>query len=136
MKRPYRALRIIGTVYKVLGVIVAVLTIVVVVGMFGMSVFGGAMGHMWGSDGAGRMMGGLLGGAFGALGVLLYGGVIAVSLYGIGEGVYLLLALEANTRETSAALKALAPQAGTGLIGGSSPGSDVAPAGAPPDPEI
>jgi hypothetical protein len=109
MEKRYRALRTIGTIYKILGIITGALTILVVIGICGTSVLGGtALGN------AGRdygnslmpygMMGGALGGILGSLIVVLYGGTLTITLYGFGEGVYLLLALEENTRATTTLL--------------------------------
>ena len=44
------------------------------------------------------LFGGALGGLLGSLVVLIYGGGIALTLYAAGEGVFLLLAVEENTR--------------------------------------
>jgi len=41
----------------------------------------------------------------GALFLSLYGGMIAISLYGLGEGVDLIIALEENTRKTTELLE-------------------------------
>ena len=110
MEKRYQALRVIGTVYKVLGGIVGVLTIVLVIGICLTSVLGGAA-----MDSIGREFGthtsftGMLGGVFGGIvmgiGAIIYGGGMAITLYAAGEGVYLLLAMEENTRATSQLLQ-------------------------------
>ena len=106
MEKRYTALRIIGTIYKVLGGIVAAVTLLLVLGICLASLLGGAAVERlaWTLD-AYRGMAGFLGSALGGLlaGVLaaIYGGAIAVTLYGFGEGIYLLLAIEENTRATA-----------------------------------
>ena len=111
MEKRYQALRVIGTVYKVLGGIVGVLTIVLVIGICLTRVLGGAA-----MDSIGREFGthtsftGMLGGVFGGIivmgiGAIIYGGGMAITLYAAGEGVYLLLAMEENTRATSQLLQ-------------------------------
>jgi len=110
MEQRYRALRIIGTVYKVLGGIVGILTLILLVGICASSVLGGAaIGSIAGDLGDGSGMSGLFSGIFGgailSLFVILYGGILAVTLFGFGEGIYLLLALEENTRATASMLR-------------------------------
>ncbi len=111
MEKRYMALRTIGTIYKVLGVLVGALTILAVLGICASSVLGGAVADQFGYELGRRGMGfgGLFGGVFGGLLVsffaILYGGGMAVTLYALGEGVYLLLALEENTRKTVALLQ-------------------------------
>ena len=105
MKKHYQALRVIGTIYKVLGGIVGVITILLVLGICATSVLGGAamdtLGREFGGDtGFAGLFGGLLGGLIGGVLAIIYGGGLAVTLYAAGEGVYLLLALEENTRAT------------------------------------
>jgi len=110
MERKYGALRFVGTVYKVVGIIIAVLTLLAVVGMCLFSVLGGtAMGGIGRELGRNTAFGGFLsstvGGAIGAFFTILYGGGLALTLYAIGEGIYLLLALEENTRLTAELLQ-------------------------------
>ncbi|MFN2157867.1 MAG: hypothetical protein ACK2UX_21755 [Anaerolineae bacterium] len=111
MERKYGALRFVGTVYKVVGIIIAVLTLLAVVGVCLFSVLGGAaMGGIGRELGRNTAFSGFLsstvGGAIGAFFTILYGGGLALTLYAIGEGIYLLLALEENTRLTAELLQA------------------------------
>ncbi len=108
----YQALRTIGTIYKVLGVIAGVLTILLVLGFCGFSVLGGSLmsslRNSYGYGGGpsfGGAFGGLVGGLIGSIVLIIYGGAISVTLYAFGEGVYLLLALEENTRATAQLLQ-------------------------------
>ena len=116
MEKRFRALRIIGTIYKALGLIAASLTTIVAVASCLTSVLGGAaLGNLPNQLGDSSQVTGLLGGALGGILVslvaIIYGGGISVTLYALGEGVYLLLALEENTRATAGTLRALAPPA-------------------------
>jgi hypothetical protein len=87
MEQRYTALRTIGSVYKVLGIIAGAVTLLTVLGI-------------------GSFLGGFLGGGFlGILVMLIFGGGIALTLYATGEGMFLLLALEENTRVTATALQ-------------------------------
>ena len=119
MEMKFKVLRLVGSVYKVLGIISAVLTLILALGICLVSLLGGAMmdqvqrelGRTMGPLG---MLGGAAGGAIAAGFVLIYGVVMTLVLYGAGEGIYLLLALEENTRTTAILLQQY-----------SDPGSDV-----------
>jgi hypothetical protein len=110
MEKRYAALRTIGTVYKVLGGIAGVVTVLLVIGACLTSILGGAtadrLSRQLGTDvGLGGLFGGVLGGVLLSLFVVLYGGGVALTLFAAGEGIYLLLALEENTRATAMALQ-------------------------------
>ncbi len=106
MEKRYVSLRIIGTIYKIAGGIVGAITILLVLGICITSLLGGAaldsFSRQFGRDPGGfvGVFSGFLGGIIGSLLAILYGGGLAVTLYALGEGVYLLLALEENTRAT------------------------------------
>lgn len=102
MEKRYRALRTIGTIYKVLGAIAGILTILVVLGICATSVLGGAALNQFGQDLTGLgMFEGILGGLIFSLILVLNGGLISLTLYSLGEGIYLFLAIEENTRYTA-----------------------------------
>lgn len=109
MEKKYKALRTIGTIYKGLGIIAGILTVLVTVAFCATSIFGGAVFDMMNAGRDGMGLGGVFGGAFGgivfALGALIYGGGAAITLYALGEGVYLLIDLEENTRSTNLLLR-------------------------------
>ncbi len=50
------------------------------------------------------MLGGVVGGVIISLVTILLGGIYAVTIYALGEAVYLLIALEENTHLTAAML--------------------------------
>jgi hypothetical protein len=67
MKKQYKALRIIGTIYKVFGIISGVITILIALGLCATSVLGGATmsslrNNLGGNTGVAGLFGGLLGG--------------------------------------------------------------------------
>jgi hypothetical protein len=109
MEKRYAALRLIGSVYKILGIIVGVLTILMVLGLCATSIFGssilGEIGRQYGSGNAMGGAGGIVLGLLMSLGAIIYGGGMAVTLYALGEGIYLLIALEENTRATALLLQ-------------------------------
>ena len=110
-KKRFGILRLIGSIYKVLGIIVAVITLLAAIAVCATSVLGGAaleqfMGNVqqygrgpWG------MMGGMAGGVIGGIGIILSGLATAICLYAGGELIFLLLALEENTRITARLLE-------------------------------
>jgi hypothetical protein len=109
MEKRYRALRTIGTIYKVLAAIVAVITLLSILGLCATSILGG-VGQAAFSRGSGAgVFGGLFGGVLGALIFsvvgIIYGGAVSLTLYAVGEGIDLLLALEENTRITAMLLQ-------------------------------
>lgn len=108
MEHKYNALRIVGMLYKALGAIVGIITIISILGFCVMSVFGGAamssMSNQLGFD-TGGMAGALVAGLVFTLFAILYGGGIAITLYAFGEGISLLIAMEENTRLSSQLLQ-------------------------------
>ncbi len=101
MQRQYTTLKAIAVIFKVLGIIVAIVTI-----------FGALLACLGGAaiSNAGRLNGfpnATTGGGviFLAIIALIYGGIVALFLYAAGEGIYLMLALEANTRQTATLLQ-------------------------------
>lgn len=107
-EKRYGALRIIGTIYKVLGIVVGVITVLGALGSCLSSLLGGAaLGGLGEDVGGGLFAGGasLLLGLLIAVVSLIYGGAVAVSLYALGEGVFLFISLEENTRRTTELLE-------------------------------
>ena len=106
MERRYRVLRTIGSIYKVLGIVVGALTLLSLLGICATSLLG------FGGAALDSGMRGILGGAGGPVGAIvfaifavLYGGGVAVTMYAFGEGIDLFIALEENTRATAALLE-------------------------------
>ncbi|BAJ65001.1 hypothetical protein [Anaerolinea thermophila] len=113
MEKRFKVLRFMGTLYKILGVINGVVTLILAVGICAVSVLGGASMAdfareygMHGTEVFGALGGVLLGG-----GVLILGGLSAVFVYALGEGVYVLIAIEENTRAAAMRLQAPIPPA-------------------------
>jgi hypothetical protein len=109
MERKFPALRIIGTIYKVLGVIAGLGALLTAIGICVTAFAGGAAAdtavRQFGGDIGFGLFGGVLSGLiFGGV-VLLYGAVISVTMYGLGEMVFLLITLEENTRTTARLLE-------------------------------
>ncbi|MBE0409183.1 MAG: hypothetical protein IBX69_05555 [Anaerolineales bacterium] len=110
MEKRYKALRFIGTLYKVLGVILLILTVLGAIGICGASIWGGVAFDTIGRDlGVNPDFANLFGNALDGLIVgflmLLYFGFISLTTYAFGEGIYLLLAMEENTRASSLLLQ-------------------------------
>jgi predicted lipid-binding transport protein (Tim44 family) len=108
MAKRYSALRTIGAIYRVFGIIVGVLTALAAIGVCLFSILAGASA----AEMAPRIFGvlsGAFGGVLGAVAIIIYGGLIAVGLYAFGEAVEVFLALEENTRLTAESIRALFP---------------------------
>jgi hypothetical protein len=105
MEKRYQALHILSTVYKVLGAIAAGITVLAILGVCAASVLSGTTLSRFGREFGLPMISGIFGGLLGIVFLLIYGGGIAITLYAMGEGINLLLDLEANTRETAALLR-------------------------------
>ena len=111
MEKRYKVLRTIGTIYKILGIVAAVITVLALLASCAMIFFGSSalsdlsrqLGREFGNMPY-RMMGTVFGGLLAAVSAIIYGGGLALSLYALGEGVYLFIAIEENTRTTAALL--------------------------------
>jgi hypothetical protein len=111
MEKRYGALRTIAAIYKVLGAIAGILTLLAALAICAIAVLGGsALIQQLGGDMPGATNLGLfssaLGGLIVAVLVILYGGFAAGTLFALGQGMDLLLALEENTRATAMVLQA------------------------------
>ena len=105
VEKRYGALRIIGTIYKVMGVIVLILTVAgIVLSFLSALAVGSLTGYGYGSPYTIALPTGLIGAAIGAAISLIVGGGMALTLYAFGEAIYLLIALEENTRATAVLL--------------------------------
>ena len=103
MDRRYTALRTIATIYKIFGVIVAVITVLSTLGVCASILLGGStLSDLGGFGDSGPAM--IIGGLVLILSTILGGGGMALTFYALGEGINLLIALEENTRMTAAML--------------------------------
>jgi hypothetical protein len=110
VERKFKVLRFIGSVYKTLGIVSAVLTLIAALALCLISLLGSGLldqlrAQLGGAAGALGTLGGAAEGVIVASFVLIYGVVMTLMLYGAGEGIYLLLALEENTRATAITLQ-------------------------------
>jgi hypothetical protein len=110
MEKRYKVLRFIGSLYKVLGVILLTITIIGAAGICGASIWGGVafetIGRDFGADpNFANFFNSVFGGVFVGFFLLLYGGFMSLATYAFGEGIYVLLALEENTRASSLLLQ-------------------------------
>jgi hypothetical protein len=103
VEKRFRALRFIGTLFKVLAWIVLVGSIIVALFL----VIGGASNGL-GSSGSQLVPGvdlqGALAGIIGGLVAILGGLVYFLMLYAVAESIYVILSIEENTRLTAMAL--------------------------------
>ncbi|NLT42619.1 MAG: hypothetical protein GXX93_08090 [Anaerolineae bacterium] len=106
MEKRFRVLRTIGTLLKVLAWIVLVLAILggILMAVAGLGSTMGSITDALGDEVAGYAIGGafaaiVMGGVFILAGVLYF-----IILYAAAEGIYVILAIEENTRLTSMAV--------------------------------
>ena len=104
----FGVLRFIGGFYKIVAIIIAVLTILSALGfcvtsVLGTSILGGVMQQLGNGSNMPLLAGagGVLAGILGSLVMIIIGAIVALGLYAIGELISLLIALEENTRVTS-----------------------------------
>jgi len=106
--KKYAALRTIASIFKILGIISGVITILLALsaclftGFLGTSM-SGMMYDLTGSSDS--SITGIIGGIISGLIILVYGGFSALLIYGSGELIYVLLDMEQNTRETAELLR-------------------------------
>jgi hypothetical protein len=108
MKKRFGALRIVGTVYKIVGIIIGVGAVLgFIFSIVGSFAGGSALDSLFSSSGMGNAGGaGVFVGILVSLIILIGGGLSALMTYGIGELFYLLIAMEENTRATATLLQA------------------------------
>jgi ABC-type transport system involved in multi-copper enzyme maturation permease subunit len=106
--KKYTALRTIGSILKILGIINGVITILL---SLGSCLFFGFIGSqissvMYRISGTGGDIGGtIITGVITGLTILIYGGISALMIYGVGELIFLMIDMEHNTRETTELLR-------------------------------
>jgi hypothetical protein len=101
MKKRFGILHVIASIFKVLGIVIAVITVIAALITFIFSFSGGQLWKLIGVD----VNTGFFAGLLVAFIILLLGGLYALVAYGYGELINLLLSLEENTRNTVALLE-------------------------------
>jgi len=106
VEKRFRILRIIGTIYKILAWIILVVGTLSSLGILVAGLMGGAgMSQYMGRDSQlAGLMSGVVGGLIAAVVSFILTLIYFVFVYGVGELIYLFLAIEENTRFTSAEL--------------------------------
>ncbi|MDY6874587.1 MAG: hypothetical protein SWK90_00055 [Chloroflexota bacterium] len=115
MDKKFKILRIIGTVWKIMAWIALFVGILSSVGVLLMSLFGGGVLSQFGQEYS-QMPGalwafGLTGGIIGFIVSLIATIINFLLLYAVGELIYLLLAIEENTRQVQWVQAPHTPQA-------------------------
>jgi hypothetical protein len=105
MEKRFRALRTIGTLFKVLAWIDLVAAILGAIGVGIAGLLGALSGLAQGSDlPKGMELGSAVAGLGMAVGILIAGLIYFLLLYAAAEGIYVVLAIEENTRRAAVAL--------------------------------
>ncbi len=107
MEKKYRALRFVSGFYKVVGIIIGVITVISALGICLTSILSSSIiiNELQNSGlpvAAGGF--GVIGGIISALISLIFGALAALGMYAIGELITLLINMEENTRVTAALL--------------------------------
>jgi hypothetical protein len=104
MEKKFRVLRIIGTLWKVLAWIALIVGVLSSLGILFVGILGsaGLLLQYFGQDpgavrGAMSVVGGIVGFIAGLIATIIY----FLILYAVGELIYLLLAIEENTRQAA-----------------------------------
>ncbi len=103
MQKKFGALRFIGTIFKILGVligIIAILGTIFLIAAFSMS--GTILNSVLGQYGYQAEIGGygVIAGVVTGILAFIVGGVWSLSTYGLGELCFVMIAIEENTRGT------------------------------------
>lgn len=96
MSRQFTALRVVGTIFKVLGWLWLTVGVLVAIGVL---IFGFALMDQFGLPGLN--IGGPVAGVGGFMAALLAGIINFLLFYAAGEAIYLFLCIEENTRRTA-----------------------------------
>jgi hypothetical protein len=110
MTKKYKALRLVGTVYKIIGVIILVVTIIgaagsCISGLLGSALLSGLADQFSINTSPAGSGGMVVVGIVTGFAVLLWGLIVGVTTYALGEGVYLLIDIEENTRLSATLLQ-------------------------------
>lgn len=104
MDKKFRILRIIGTLWKILAWIVLIGGILGSIGVLLTGLLGGGLSSQFGQQGQsplGPFVFSAAGAIVGFIGGLIVTAIYFLVLYAVGDLIYLLLAIEENTRLTS-----------------------------------
>ena len=96
MKKRFGVLRVLSSILKILGIVVAALAVLGGLIAFVMSFAGGDIFQSMGIDSTGGVLAGLMG----AFMIVVMGAMYAIFLYGYGELLMLLISMEENTFKT------------------------------------
>jgi len=111
MEKKFKVLRIIGTVWKIMAWIVLVLGVLSSFGVLLSSIFGGGLMRSFAEQqGYGLPVMGIVGGVVGLVGGLIVTLIQFLMFYAMGQLIYLLLAIEENTRMAAQAGDYAMPQ--------------------------
>ena len=102
MEKRFRALRLIGTIWKILAWFMLGVGIIAAFGVLLTLIFGGGVIGQYGlsSQGQWGWVFGVLGGIIGFVVMLIISVIWFVMLYAVAELIYLALSIEENTRAT------------------------------------
>lgn len=101
MKKRFKFLRTLASIFKVLGIFLAAISLVCGIILVVLALSNGNFWSLFGLDAATGFTTGIASGILTLVGGLLYGLVV----YGFGEMIYVLISIEENTYRTSTFLE-------------------------------
>jgi len=101
MEKKYTVLRVIATLYKILAVLIALGTILFAIFAIIGATAGSTMLRQFGVYNSSSAAAAIIT----AIMFLIGGGISALGVFAVGEGIYLLIGLEENTRFTAVLLR-------------------------------
>jgi len=103
MKKRFKFLRTMANIFKVLGILLAAFSLVGGIILVVLSLSNGNFWTLFGLDAASGYFYGLSGGVF----VLIFGVLEGLIIYGFGELIYVVIAIEENTYKSSLFLESM-----------------------------
>lgn len=105
VEKRFYALRTIGTIFNILGALSIIVFLLTAIGICASGVIGGAkldqyLGQFNQNSGPLGLITGALTGLILAIGPALLAGILSLIFFGIGESIFVILAMEENTRAT------------------------------------
>ncbi len=101
MEKRFKVLRLVAILYQILAWIALAVGVLGVLGAIVTGIMRGPLIRQMTYGSIGAAIGGVIGGIITGMGILLIAALYFLLLYAISEGIYLLLSIEENTRQTA-----------------------------------
>lgn len=101
MEKRFKVLHFVATLYKIFAWIALAVGILGMLGAIVTGIVGGPLNRQMGVGSVWGAMFGIVGGIIAGVGILIIAALYFVFLYGVSEGLHLLLSIEENTRQAA-----------------------------------